>query len=90
MADELIIPFESFKTRGVQNNSVDSVQNSFFGNVYAQAFRLVEQIDKANAGHNEDDKQLNDIQNVIAFTGRRGTGKTSSMLSFMDTLVSEK
>ena len=90
MADELIIPFESFKTRGVQNNSVDSIQNSFFSNVYAQAFRLVEQIDKANESYNKDSNQLNDIQNVITFTGRRGTGKTSSMLSFMDTLVSEK
>ncbi len=61
-----------------------------------QAFQLIEQIDKMNGSKTNKDSteccadsqnKLNDFQNVIAFTGRRGTGKTSSMLSFMDTLV---
>lgn len=88
MAKELIIPFESFKVRGVQKNVIPCIQNSFFSNIYMQAFKLIEQIDKANENSESCNGQLNDFQNVIAFTGRRGTGKTSSMLSFMETLVS--
>lgn len=88
MEKELIIPFESFKERGVQKNVISCIQNSFFRNIYMQAFQLVEQIDKANEKSEFCNSQLNDFQNVIAFTGRRGTGKTSSMLSFMETLVS--
>ena len=88
MAKGLIIPFESFKVRGVQKNVIPCIQNSFFSNIYMQAFKLIEQIDKANENSESCNGQLNDFQNVIAFTGRRGTGKTSSMLSFMETLVS--
>ena len=96
MSRELIIPFESFKIRGIQKKVISDVEESFFYNIYMQAFQLIEQINKTNEARTEccDKKydylqyRLNDFQNVIAFTGRRGTGKTSSMLSFMDTLVS--
>lgn len=96
MSRELIIPFESFNERGIQKRIISNVEKSFFYNIYMQAFQLIEQIDKTNGSKTNknstkhcDDSQnkLNDFQNVIAFTGRRGTGKTSSMLSFMDTLV---
>lgn len=93
---ELIIPFESFNDRGIQKRIISNVEKSFFYNIYMQAFQLIEQINKTNdikvnKGSTECcnnlHNKLNDFQNVIAFTGRRGTGKTSSMLSFMDTLV---
>ena len=96
MSRELIIPFESFNDRGIQKRIISNVEKSFFYNIYMQAFQLIEQINKTNdikvnKGSTECcnnlQNRLNDFQNVIAFTGRRGTGKTSSMLSFMDTLV---
>lgn len=98
MSRELIIPFESFKIRGIQKKVISDVEESFFYNIYMQAFQLIEHINKTNEAsknykkHREEkcdylQYELNDIQNVIAFTGRRGTGKTSSMLSFMDTLA---
>lgn len=96
MSRELIIPFESFNERGIQKKVISSVEKSFFCNIFMQAFQLIEQIDKMNGSKTNKDSteccadsqnKLNDFQNVIAFTGRRGTGKTSSMLSFMDTLV---
>lgn len=94
---ELLIPFETFDTRGVRKDIPEKITSSFFSDIYAQAFKLVDLIDKSNSQYEEHlqntagklrpELELNDFQNVIAFIGRRGTGKTSSMLSFLEMLV---
>lgn len=94
---ELLIPFETFDTRGIRKDIPENITSSFFFDIYAQAFKLVDLIDKSNtnyegylnknAGKLRPELELDDFQNVIAFIGRRGTGKTSSMLSFLEMLV---
>lgn len=69
------------------------VDNSFFSIVYNQALEQMAMIVRQclNLKKNSNKQRINkhysnliqqDIQNIIAFTGRRGTGKTSAMLSF--------
>lgn len=91
---EMIIPFESFANRGVHKEKTESFRESFFKDLYFQAAEAILTIDKCNKKKNEDmtnnfgfEQKLYDVQNVIAFTGRRGTGKTSAMLAFADSLV---
>ncbi len=87
---ELLIPFESFLNRGIHKEKPESFQNSFFKDVYSQATEAIVIIDESNKKRNNDnsEQKLYDVQNVIAFTGRRGTGKTSAMLTFADYLTS--
>ncbi|WP_422091033.1 hypothetical protein [Tenacibaculum ovolyticum] len=67
-------------------------ENSIFKEVYTQAAKNVEEIvlqAKTSNKSNENNKSIgnNDYNNVIAFTGERGTGKSSSMISFADALT---
>jgi hypothetical protein len=60
--------------------------NSIFKDVYTAALHnIVEIVDQA-------DKQniYDDFNNIIAFTGERGKGKSSSMISFRDALLNQK
>lgn len=100
-AETLEIRFTDLKNRDVQRDDLDKSNNrrdnkinyneavalaedSFFRNVYNQALEQVAMIVRQN----ENSKNNHDILNIIAFTGRRGTGKTSAMLSFADFLTS--
>lgn len=96
-ARELLIPFETFDTRGIRKDIPKNFISSFFSDIYIQAFKLIDLIDKSNTNYEDylnkntgklrPELELDDFQNVIAFIGRRGTGKTSSMLSFLEMLV---
>ncbi|WP_454045144.1 hypothetical protein [Chryseobacterium sp. Marseille-Q8038] len=59
-------------------------QGSIFKDVYYDALNNVIEIVK-----NKDSK-YDDFNNIIAFTGERGKGKSSSMISFRDALVNKK
>lgn len=99
MSNELLIPFESLAARGVQKDTKMKTgsSSSFFYNIYLQTYKLIDQICHENKSYSEKNKakkcdnvseqDLNCIQNIIAFTGRRGTGKTSAMLSIVDSLT---
>lgn len=94
---ELLIPFDSFLNRGIHKENSKIFENSFFKDVYSQAREAIVIIDESNKKKNEDiaekddvEQELYDVQNVIAFTGRRGTGKTSAMLTFVDNLAAGK
>lgn len=99
MPNELLIPFESLAARGVQKDTKMKTgsSSSFFYNIYLQTYKLIDQICHENKKYSEKNKakkcdnvgeqDLNCIQNIIAFTGRRGTGKTSAMLSIIDSLT---
>src|SRR5690606_624903 len=58
---------------------------SIFKDVYESALKNVEEIVKQSSKNGEYD----DYNNIIAFTGERGKGKSSSMISFRDALVKE-
>ncbi len=92
MQNELKIPFESLLNRGIQRELVHPDNNNgFLNNTYTQAFTLIKVIcetSKRMVDAEKDGKSRQDeIHNVIAFTGRRGTGKTSAMLSIADSLA---
>lgn len=93
--NERIIHFERLKNRTIQKDK-NPEKNSLFSDVYKQASELVGTIirtdtpkrEKMRGGNQDIDLQpVTDSNNVIAFIGRRGTGKTSAMLAFSDALV---
>lgn len=62
---------------------------SIFSEVYFNAARNVAEIIKQSDKSSKINK-YNDFNNIIAFTGERGKGKSSSMISFHDALVGNK
>lgn len=58
------------------NDIIERISKSVFRIVYNQAFEQI-----ALIVNNSLNKERQDIENIIAFTGRRGTGKTSAMYS---------
>ena len=87
MQNELSIPFESLLNRGIQRELITPDNNSgFLNNTYIQAFTLIKVICATSERMTGKQSCQDEIHNVIAFTGRRGTGKTSAMLSIADSL----
>ncbi|MCM1508366.1 MAG: hypothetical protein NC177_14730 [Ruminococcus flavefaciens] len=89
MLKKMHISLTSLKERGVHTDMFDETEDSFFKDTYEQAFRAVHSIHHANMKQKDKAslrQQVHDIQNVIVFTGRRGTGKTSAMLTFANAL----
>lgn len=88
------IPFEYFLNRGVRKETTENMTKSFLGGIYAQSYILIKTILQLNkdisGNYSVMNEMQNSIQNVIAYTGRRGTGKTSAMLSFANNLTSGK
>ena len=60
---------------------------SIFQNVYKNALKSVIEIVKHS---DKDNNDYDDFNNIIAFTGERGKGKSSSMISFRDALVNKE
>ena len=69
---------------------LEIAKKSFFRNVYQQALEQISMIVQQNleqvSDQTSDQLYKHDIQNIIAFTGRRGTGKTSAMMSLAEFL----
>lgn len=67
---------------------IENFEKSFFSEIYLKAFKSIEEIVKNNA---EKEKVIDyeNYNNIIAFTGERGTGKTSAMLSVAEALKSK-
>lgn len=57
------------------------LETSYFHNEYEQAFYSVQRIIRQNLKR-KTEYQYNKIHNIIPFIGKRGTGKTSVMMSF--------
>ncbi|WP_433991435.1 hypothetical protein U8527_12360 [Kordia algicida OT-1] len=74
----------------IKKENVGVFETSLFKEVYTKATKAVVEI--ISYSNTEDSKSIsaNDYNNVIAFAGERGTGKSSSMISFVDALVNEK
>lgn len=88
---ERVIELEKLGEERIVIETCDQFSKSVFNRTYYKAKQLLdtiiredEQIWKAEKG----DKPQRQISNVISFEGRRGTGKTSAMLSFHEALRS--
>ena len=78
----------------VKHENYDSFKTSFFRDVYNQAACLVRDIvnsrEEVNYDYNIQNDYTEPTSNTIAFMGKRGSGKTSAMLSFCDFLKNIK
>lgn len=79
-----ILDFSTFDTKEVNLESYKNFKTSFFKDVFEKAYVSVEEIIGHIKEDAKDDKR--EINNIIAFTGERGTGKTTAMLSFANYL----
>lgn len=61
----------------------EEFRNSYFRHEYFQAYRVVETIVNRTLCRKED---RSEIQNIVPFIGKRGSGKTSVMMSFVHSL----
>lgn len=88
---ERVMPLAALELRGIHQEENKEEKGSIFTYVYQQAWKTIgqiiqdnEKVEKRNAKiqhHSFDPLIRTEVQNVIAFTGRRGTGKTSAMVS---------
>ncbi|MCX2454305.1 hypothetical protein OQX61_23745 [Pedobacter sp. PLR] len=78
---KLIIDLNDEYKVKIENGS--EFKNSIFKEVYDNAAKIVNEIIKQSSG----DFKYDEYNNIIAFTGERGKGKSSSMISFMNSLV---
>ena len=93
MANILTIPINVLSTRGVILESLSDLKESFFADVYGQALNTIALIIKNNENEEASSKQMKKpyfVQNTIAFSGRRGTGKTSVMNTVCHYLLTNK
>lgn len=60
----------------------NTFEDDIFGDAYIQAAARVEEIVTATENISDDNSHGNYLNNIIAFTGERGQGKSSAMLSF--------
>lgn len=73
----------------VKHEEFENFSGSYFEDVYNQAAQIVQEI--IETGWDDLDSEtgngyMEPISNLIAFNGKRGSGKTSAMLSFCDFL----
>ena len=73
----------------VKHEKYENFEASFFRNVYKQAAKNVKEIiesTKTDYAYEEQREYTEPISSLITFDGKRGSGKTSAMLSFCDFL----
>lgn len=93
--DELIFTGNA----GIVYETAQKLSQSVHSDVYRKAHDLTEQIIEQNAllndskekrkyedGYSTEVRNMEQLNNVLYFLGRRGTGKTSAMLSYMEFL----
>lgn len=74
--------------KGIVLEDASKWKDSIFRKVYSRAEKLTQKIVDDNVNNRKDFQSENIVQldNIITFVGRRGTGKTSAMLSYMQNL----
>ena len=85
---EKVIDLKNFLQKGIIYEDEMKFHDSLFSDVYSQAAKMIENIvvDNREIRYGHRGGKQAEIENVISFIGRRGTGKTSAMLSFCDAL----
>lgn len=91
-SEKIKIEYEKNESNEIHYEEMKYFRKSLYKNIYTEAFSQVETILNCNASGNDGLKsgsryrETRQINNIISFIGERGTGKTSSMLSFMEAL----
>lgn len=87
---ERVIELEKLGEERIVIETCDQFSESVFNRTYDKAKQLLDAIIREDEQIRkiEGDKTQRQISNVISFEGRRGTGKTSAMLSFHEALKS--
>ena len=93
----MYIPIEYLASRGIRQEDAAKFETSFFSDIYRQALVAIAHVIRTNrhyinntnkvAQASKTEMDFFDVQNVVAFTGRRGTGKTSAMISVHNCLL---
>ena len=85
MSKQRLIKLEQLLSNGVVHEEYQEFENSIFSLLYSRAARQIEKIVFNNKLWVENGKSQKNTDfersNVISFVGKRGTGKTSAMLS---------
>lgn len=88
MGSELkIVVGEEYK---LKIDDINEFEESIFKNVYKSAAKICNEIIAQNNNEKTDEFFSNEYNNIISFTGERGTGKSSSMQSFIKALNSDE
>lgn len=91
MSKKLTIDLE--KEYKLRIEDFNEIKTSFFKDVYKQAFEQVKNIEKWSKDSNKEtnkeifSRESREYNNIIAFTGERGTGKSSAMLTVANALI---
>ena len=72
--------------RGIVYENRKDFSDSIFQQVYKRAYLQVQESVLLQLSKKNNSKRNEDSDNLITFIGRRGTGKSSAMLSFMNAL----
>lgn len=80
-----------YNTLGIKYEEYKDFDKSRHRNVYQSAFAKLNDIVKKNQENKKDvlysvKRKYMEFPNIISFVGKRGSGKTSAMLSFMESL----
>jgi predicted AAA+ superfamily ATPase len=91
MADnENILTIDLADDYKIKIESAKDIEGSFFRPVYEQALRNTAEIVANSLETERNNKQPDrEYNNIIAFIGERGTGKSSSMRTFLEILTEE-
>lgn len=86
-----VLPLKKLLKKGICYEDIQDFKDSIFQDVYKRAAEAVSQIIEGNEKlkrrqERKKAKKNTEIANVVSFIGRRGTGKSSSMLSFQEAL----
>ena len=94
MTDPKILTIDLSEEYKIKIENPDRLKGSFFEDIYIKAADavedIIEQTEKSNKKSDQNDPFLNekqDYNNIIAFCGERGTGKSSAMISFAQSLL---
>ncbi|MCI9530848.1 MAG: hypothetical protein HFH38_03695 [Lachnospiraceae bacterium] len=85
-----IITLQHLLEKGIHYENQKDFSASIYANVYQGAFESVKQIMTDYERHRNVKGRNMEIANVVSFVGRRGTGKSSSMMSFLEALQNYK
>lgn len=86
-----LIKGNEYKIRVENLLSKSDFENSFFSHIYNSAIKNVEDIVKNTSKYYSEEnkeykKDIEEYNNIIAFIGERGSGKSSAMVSFAEAL----
>lgn len=88
MNDKAVLEINLNEEYKIKIEKGNQFEDSIFKEVYKEALKNIIEIVRHHEIHGK--IKYDDFNNIIAFTGERGKGKSSSMISFRDALVNKE